>query len=457
MQRQLEAAAEANNPDVMIRRLTHAIQTASDAGVEDLSIYQDELAAIQNKASLAAQQQGQGLLSLAPGGAAPALKVITPRRLPATPAEVRARIEAGDVASLVGILTLTDDGVAELRDAAEPAKGAVCSAKVFDPSQLAPGCNHAVLRCGGGNFNHLALRDMLEDPGLPFARVVAAIDPMFIGSQLLASQLLRHGPQLPLNSVVCALPGQTTAGGVAGPDLLPVIASLCLGGDALGMGLSTSGCVFGRALAIVERGTALQDRWPDSIASVALQVASLGTQVEERPASQGQWLFHPPGVVEEPVPSPGPPADGQGEPGEGEAEPAAPVDGDADESEKPPEPEKASQTGVNVHAWLFNGLNQCYANGSWSQLSGQGVSDVEAKGCKEWLAKTEKAGFWGPVVGVREETLRLQEEERMAREEAKREAKRQAKAEKKRLAEEAAAQEAAAAEAAAAAEGEPPQ
>ena len=61
-----------------------------------------------------------------------------------------------------------------------------------------------------------------------------------------------------------------------------------LGGDELGTGRHTSGFVFGRALAIVERATANEGSWPDSVAPLALQVASLGTEVEERPNCTGQ-------------------------------------------------------------------------------------------------------------------------------------------------------------------------
>jgi len=463
MQRQLEAAAEATNPEVLIRRLTHAIKTANDAGNSiDVSLYQEELGAIQNQLALTKEQGRVGLLPLIQVGAQSPLKFITPRQLPATPAEVRARIEAGEASSLVAMLTLNDAGLAELRDASDPSRGVVRSVQVFDPSVVNAEVQHLVLRRGSDAFDHLALRDMLEDATLPFARVVAVIDPMYAGSQLLASQLLRHGPQMPLNSIICALPSQTTEGDLAGPEYLPLVVSLCLGGDEVGTGRHTSGFVFGRALAIVERATANEGSWPDSVAPLALQVASLGTEVEERPNCTGQWLFHPPApeVVEEaPPPAPEAPADGEGEEG-GEGEPppaaeAAPEGEDGEEGEKPPEPEKATYTGTNVHAWLFNGLNQCYASETCvSKLVGDGLSEADVRGGKEWLAKTEKAGFWGPVVGVRAETVRIQEEEREAKAEAKREAKRQAKAEKKRLVDEAAAAEAAAAEAAEAAAAE---
>jgi len=307
-------------------------------------------------------------------------------------------------------------------------------------------------------FDHLALRDMLEDPALPFARIVAVIDPMYRGSQLLASQLLRYGQQLPVNSIICALPGQNTEQQFAGPEYLPLVASVCLGGEELGVGgtLSVtdgSGFVFGRAMAIVERSTYL-DGWPQSVAAVALEVASLGTEVEERPAGKGQWLFFPPApeIIEEAPaapPAPTEPVEGEeGEEGEPppEPEPVAAEAEEGEEGEKPPEPEKASYTGTNVHAWLFNGLNQCYASETWiEKLCGDGVSEAEVRGCKEWLAKTEKAGLWGPVSGVRDETARVREEERLARLEAIAEAKRQRQAERKRIKEEAAAAAAAAA------------
>ena len=53
---------------------------------------------------------------------------------------------------------------------------------MFDPSQVRLDGGHAVLRCGSNAFSHLALRDLLEDPALPFARVVAVIDPVYPGS-----------------------------------------------------------------------------------------------------------------------------------------------------------------------------------------------------------------------------------------------------------------------------------
>lgn len=466
VQRQLEVAAEASDPDVLVRRLTHAIKTASNVGIEDLAMYQEGLEAVQNQSSLAqTDAASQWVPSLMPLGIAPPPNFITPRRLSATPASVRARIDAGEVASLVAILTLTENGVAELRDASAPAGGVTHQTRVFDPSQVVPGKAHWAVRRGFNVFDHLALRDLLEDPVLPYARVVAVIDPLYPGSQILASQLLRHGPQGPLNSVVCVLPGSGTAQDMAGPEYLPIVAALCLGGGELGAGQGALGFAFGRALAIVERGSAYEGNWPESVAGVALQAASRGTEVEERPTGTGQWLFYPPApeVVEDEAATPSPaPTAGEGEEGEeggaAEAPPAeaAPEGEDGEETEKPPEPEKASYTGAQVHAWLFNGLNQCYAsNSTIERLCSDGVLEEEARGCKDWLAKVEKSGFWGPVAGVRAETVRLREEERLAREEAKREAKRQAKAEKKRLAEEAAAAEAAAvaaAEAAAAAE-----
>jgi len=475
MQRQLEVAAEASDPDVLVRRLTHAIKTASDEGsmYQDLSMYQEGLTELQN--SLArTDATAQWSTPLMPLGIAPPHNFITPRRVSATPASVRARIEAGEETSLVAMLTLTDDGVAELRDASGPAGGATHQTRVFDPSQVVPGKAYWAIRRGFNVFDHLALRDLLEDPALPYARVVAVIDPLYPGSQILASQLLRHGPQGPLNSIICVLPGSETAQDMAGPEYLPIVAALCLGGNELGAGQGASGFAFGRALAIVERSTAYEGNWPEGVAAVALQVASRGTEVEERPSATGQWLFYPPApeVVEEEVATPAPAPAGEGEEGEEGAEAAppaeaAPEDEEGEETEKPPEPEKASYTGAQVHAWLFNGLNQCYefdtlhslaSDGRQSgieRLCGDGVLEAEARGCKEWLAKVEKSGFWGPVAGVRDETVRLREGERLAREEAKREAKRQAKAEKKRLAEEALAAEAAvvaAAEAAAAAE-----
>lgn len=449
LQRQLDAAATANDTDAVIRRMTHAIKEAQQGEVGGLALYQEELATIHTMS----QAESWKPPSLLPMGLEPPLRGITPRRLPPTPSEVRSRIEVGDAASVVGLLTLSDAGVAELRDASQIDKGVVASVQVFDPSQLPDKGPLVVLPRGSGVFNHLALRDLVEEQASPFARLVAVIDPDCLGSQLLVSQLLRHGPQGPLNSVVCALPATVTEAGHVGPEHLPLVASLCLGSAEFGMGRGESGCVFGRAVAIVERGTALSQTgvgWPFSVASVALAVAALGTEVEERPASKGQWLFHPPAPesLEEAEPPPAPAAEA-GEEGEegGEAEPAPAADGaEGDEAqEKPPEPEKATYTGTNVHAWLFNGLNQCYASGgSVEKLCAGGVPEDEARGCKEWLAKVERAGFWGPVVGVREETKKRIEDERIAREEAKRQAKREARAEKKRLADEAAAAAAAA-------------
>jgi len=33
-------------------------------------------------------------------------------------------------------------------------------------------------------------------------------------------------------------------------------------------------------------------------------------------------------------------------------------------------------TGTNVHGWLFNGLNQCYATGCAQSLTSQGVMEA---------------------------------------------------------------------------------
>jgi hypothetical protein len=295
----------------------------------------------------------------------------------------------------------------------------------------------------------LALRDLLEDPALPFARVVAAIDPLTQGGQLLASQLLRHGPRLPLNSIVCALPALAALGDKPEGDASPIIAALCLGGEEFGAGSAESGCMFGRAVAVVERGAACSDSWPLSVASLALQVAAVGTEVEDAPGSTGRWIFHPPSEWPEPAVEESPPgkqegdaeAKEEGQDGDGgeQQEPIeAGAEGEEGEQEKPTEPEKPDYTAARLHGWLFNGLNECFSSDVISIFSSAGaILENEARACKEWLAKTEKAGFWGPVVGVRNETAQRLEDERKAREEARREAARQRRAEKKRMAQEA--------------------
>merc|ERR1712046_146572 len=152
------------------------------------------------------------------------------------------------------------------------------------------------------------------------------------------------------------------------------------------------------------------------------------------PASTGKWIFRPELVKEEVVEeSPPSKAEGDDENGDetGEAEkPPEEPQGDEDDQEKPPEPEKPDLRGVDIHSWLFNGLNRCYASDDCVQrVCAAGVLESEVRACKEWLAKTERAGFWGPLTdGVLVETSKRIQDERTAREEARKEERRQKRA-----------------------------
>mmetsp|Transcript_135991 Transcript_135991/g.254131 ORF Transcript_135991/g.254131 Transcript_135991/m.254131 type:complete len:490 (-) Transcript_135991:25-1494(-) len=437
--KQLEAAAECNNLELSIPRLAHALAGASQVGLEGLDEYQDSLAQIQRRKEAEDANVVTTSSLRVPSKVAPTLKTITPRALPISPKQVTERIEAGAKGS-VAMLVLGDDGLAVLFDIMEPTV-AVASIKVFHPEMLHAGLAHAVLQRGSraqglppGIFDHDALQEFLEDPALPYARIVAMIDPLCPGGQLLASEFLRHGPRPPVNSVVCAVPASTTDASYAGLGFAPLSVALCLGGEVLGMGLGASGCIFRRAVALVERSLAYANGWPHGIAHVAVQAARLGAEVEERPSQKGRWLFEPP-VEDEPEPKEAEPA--EGEEGAEAAEPAEPAEGEEAAEAKPAEgegdgePEKLS-TAVDIHTWLFAGLKQCYESEELvTQLCGAGVLETEARSCLDWLAKTEEAGYWGRIQGVCAERIRTMEEEVQARLQARKEERRRLRAEKK--------------------------
>merc|ERR1719401_2789661 len=112
-------------------------------------------------------------------------------------------------------------------------------------------------------FDYAALQDMLEEV-TPYRAIVAMVDPLRPGGQILCSRVLTRGPQGMLCGVVAAVPSVDTPPPFAGPSYGALSALLCLGGETIGLGGNawTGGGVFGRALGFADRAAAYRGGWP---------------------------------------------------------------------------------------------------------------------------------------------------------------------------------------------------
>lgn len=280
--------------------------------------------------------------------------------------------------SVVAFLTLRDDGIAELRDAADPYGPPSQTCHVFDDQTLPSAQVHAVLQDGdrGGalplDFSHQALWELFFFCE-PFRAVIAVVDVLRPSGQMLCSQLLSKGPQGPLVGVIAACPGLDTPAPFAGPSFGALSASLCLGGEKLGLGgFGWAGAgVFGRCLALADRAVAYDGGWPSArLGQLAFGLASAAEASQGPGGMAGSYLF------------------GQ-------------------EAGSPEELVRAE----SIYAWLQGAGQSAHTSRAWvSHFAQCGVREAELNDGPMWMESATRLGRWPhlsagsqPVAGGQEE------------------------------------------------------
>eukprot|EP00927_Polykrikos_kofoidii_P025315 TRINITY_DN22771_c0_g1_i1.p1 TRINITY_DN22771_c0_g1~~TRINITY_DN22771_c0_g1_i1.p1 ORF type:complete len:895 (-),score=168.74 TRINITY_DN22771_c0_g1_i1:99-2783(-) len=333
--------------DVLQRkqRLAAAVQAAQLAGVSEdaLKPAHAELHLIEATSRLL-PQDNLPMLPL-PSPTDPSLQLN-----PMTPVGLRPVLSSTITRQTVALLTLSDDGVAELRDAADPLSKPAFQCVIFKRgSSFHPAPPFAVLtrdfNASSDGFDYAALRDMLEDCE-PFRSIVAVVDPLRAGSQILCSRCLSRGPQSKLIAFVAAVPGINTPAPFFGPSYGGLAALVCLGGDSLGVGCGGryGAGPFGRAIGFAERASAYEGGWPSpGIGRLAYDVAVAASPL----GGSGTFLFgHKPGS-----------------------------DGELARAD-------------SVMAWLK-------ADAPWRSCFGSvGVDEAEYRAGLKWLRASERADMW---------------------------------------------------------------
>eukprot|EP00929_Paragymnodinium_shiwhaense_P117966 TRINITY_DN8946_c0_g3_i1.p1 TRINITY_DN8946_c0_g3~~TRINITY_DN8946_c0_g3_i1.p1 ORF type:complete len:896 (-),score=249.11 TRINITY_DN8946_c0_g3_i1:99-2786(-) len=344
----LRNAQTCEDATLRANRLQAALKAAEKAGVPDTATkpVQEEL------------QLSEGtckVLSERPPDGPPPFKGTRPTR-PVTPLALRGPLPPLQTHAVVALLTFTDDGMAELRDSVDPLGSACFSCNVFDSSLIHPSPVFAHLPADLPGFDYAALNDMLEDCE-PFRAVVAVIDPMRPGAQVLCSRVLAHGPAGRLRGVVAALPSTETPPPFSGPSYGAASALLCLGGETLGIGGIgwTGGGLFGKAVGFADRAAAYVGGWPSvGVGRLAYRVALAEDQSRRGAGSAGAFLFG---------------------------------------NETSPEQELARAEAVN--SWLKGSAQACHVAGCWvEKFEACGIQSGSHNEGPMWLHAAEKAGRW---------------------------------------------------------------
>lgn len=294
----VSAARNCNDTNLRARRLNSALEAGATAGLsyDVLDPVADELKSVEGTV-LASQQRVMPDVPLTPSAY---------KMRPVTPVHLRGALGPVVVPNTVALLIVHDDGMAELRDAAEPQKVVKsCPLPVFNPQMLPPAPFFAMLDKRQEEFRAAfdsdTLRDFLEDIE-PFVAIVAVVDPMRPGSQILCSRFLAQGPQGLLSGVVVAAPSAATPPPFSGPSYGALSTLLCVGAEEFGLGgLGWSGGgIFGRCLAFSDRMDAYAGGWPSlKVGALAFRVAESADAVGGCRGS-GTYLFpHAPGSPEE--------------------------------------------------------------------------------------------------------------------------------------------------------------
>jgi hypothetical protein len=279
---------------------------------------------------------------------------------PVTPVYIKGPLSETVMPGVVALLTLTDNGIAELRDAANPSDPPFMSRTVFDEEAVRPAPSFSLLRrdfdATKDNFNYAALQVLLEGCN-PHRAIVAVVDPLRPGGQILCNRCLRDGPQGLLCGVVAAVPSVDTPSPLSGPSYAAISVLLCLGSESLGLGgvAWSGGGVFGRALGFADRAAAYLGGWPSAgLGRLAYRVAVSADRALLAGGSAGEFHFgYPPGSAAE------------------------------------------AARAQAVRSWLKGGTQACHTSRAWvHHFASNGVEAHAHNEGPMWLYSAEKAGRW---------------------------------------------------------------
>lgn len=281
------------------QRLQAALDAASISGLPDSVIMDTQEELLFAEGATKARQERDA-------SPEPPTSEVQPMRA-VTPVKLRSLGDLEYGPGVVAFLLLRDDGMAELRDAADPNAAPAKTVRVFNEGSLPVGQVHAAIQDSNRptlprvDFCCQSLWELLFFCE-PFRAVIAVVDVLRPSGQLLCSQLLSKGPQGPLVGVIAACPGLDTPAPFAGPSYGALSAALCLGGTKLGLGgFDNQGGVFGRCLAIADRAVAYDGGWPSpQLGKIAFDLASAAKATQGPGGMSGTFLFgQEPGGSEE--------------------------------------------------------------------------------------------------------------------------------------------------------------
>jgi hypothetical protein len=260
---------------------------------------------------------------------------------------------------IVAFLNLRDDGIAELRDVADPSGPPLQTCQVFEKMSTPAAEVFATMHekvPGTPEFSHQSLWELFFFCE-PFRAVVAVVDVLRPSGQVLCSQLLSKGPQGPLIGVIAACPSNDTPVPFAGPSYGAMSALLCLGCEGRGLGgfRGAGGGVFGRCLAMVDRAVAYDGGWPSpKLGLLAFQLASAAEASESAGGMAGSFLF----------------------------------------GCEPGSPEELARA-ESTHMWLQDAGKFMQASHAWAHhFSKCAILNSEHKDGLMWIDETARCGFW---------------------------------------------------------------
>lgn len=370
-QQQIRSARGCRDIELKHQRLAAALDAAAIVGLPDPVIFdaREELCYAQGAAEA---REVRAPTPEPPSSQLPAMR-------PVTPVALRSLNNVQFSLNQVAFLHLRDDGVAELLDAVDPSLQATHFCRVFDEGSLPTGQVHAVIQdydrpaVPQVNFSHQALWELITFCA-PFRAVIAVVDVLRPGGQLLCSQLLNRGPQGPLVGVIAACPGLDTPPSLAGPAYGALSACLCLGSQKLGLGGVgwAGGGVFGRCLAIADRAVACDGGWPSPrLSQLAFNLVAVAELAQGPGGMDGPFLF---GC----------------------------------------EPDSAEECARSetIYAWLQGASQCCHTTRAWvSYFTECGIFESEHNEGPLWLDASVRLGRWPHMKGYGAEVHEGQQEE----------------------------------------------
>uniref|UniRef100_A0A7S0A3B4 Uncharacterized protein n=1 Tax=Pyrodinium bahamense TaxID=73915 RepID=A0A7S0A3B4_9DINO len=357
---QIRNARTCVDTSLRAERLAAALEAAEFAGLPEqaLQTVQEELLSAEGAA------RALGERPAAPEMRRPRSRFAgSPPLRPVTPVALFGLTGSLPVApGTVALLLIRDDGLAELRDAYNPRAETAMSCRAFDTACVNLASAFAMLQdhdradASRAAFDHSALQDLIDDCGT-FQAIIAVVDPLRLGGQVLCSHFLSHGPQGSVCGVIAAVPSTETPAPFSGPSYGALSVLLCLGSETLGLGGRgwVGGGVFGRRLALVDRAAAYSGGWPSvDIGRLAFRVVGAAAAAQAPGGSAGSFLF---GGLQ------------------GSAEELA--------------------MASSVRAWLHGAAQASHTSQAWIEhFTKAGVSAGEHNDGPMWLHAAEKAGRW---------------------------------------------------------------